>query len=110
MIRDGFGSAGGGGPGGNRNRIPNNKAITKHIFRDKTGHLPDTPQNRELLEEVSNSQEYFLGSDRYGNCWHAKILQNGTQIWTESRNGKIIDGGLNNIPKQWNDLTGLKKE
>ena len=38
-----------------------------------------------------------------------KNLENAKQVWVEVRNGKIIDGGLNDIPKEWNHFRGLKK-
>ena len=33
----------------------------------------------------------------------------GAQIWVQSRNHVIFDGGLNEVPLQWNADTGLKK-
>lgn len=90
------------------NKIPQNSSQEKHIFRDKAGHLPDTPKNRALLERVASDQNNFLGKDQYGNNWYAENQSDGSQIWVESRNGKIIDGGSNLAPKQWNDATGLK--
>ncbi len=47
----------------------------KHIFRDKPGHLRDTAANRQLLLEVAGDPNNFLGVDKYGKSWHAKILQ-----------------------------------
>lgn len=96
----------GGGAGGHfkgtigsRNKLPSNNSVLKHIFRDKQGHMNDTEKNRYLLESTANNKENYLGKDKYGNEWYAKILENGKQVWVEVRNGKIIDGGLNNTPK-----------
>lgn len=103
--------AGGSESGGNTtNKIPDNNSIIKHIFRDAEGHISDTPQNRALLEAVSNNVENFLGIDKYGNEWYAEILEDGRQVWVETRNGNIFEGGINEIPKSWNQSTGLKKE
>lgn len=98
------------GTKGSENKLPTNHSVLKHIFRDKQGHMMDTEKNRLLLETTANSKESYLGKDKYGNEWYAKIFESGKQVWVEVRNGKIIDGGLNNRPKSWNDGTGLKKE
>ncbi len=79
----------------------------KHIFRDKPGHLPDTPANRQLLLEISGDSKNFLGTDKYGKTWHAKTQKDGTQVWTCSRNGEIRNGGLNKAPKNFDRETGL---
>ena len=92
-----------------RNSIPNDDSTLGHIFRADTGHVPDTPDNRSLLESVGNDMDSFLGSDQYGNDWFARIENNGSQVWVEARNGRIWDGGVNVIPKPWNPKTGLKK-
>ena len=41
---------------GNRGKIPNNKSQTQHIFRNVPGHIPDTPNNRSLLENTTTSK------------------------------------------------------
>ena len=97
------------GTKGGRNSIPSENSVSKHIFRNKKGHLSDTVENRKLLENTANNNKNYLGKDRYGNEWYQQTLKNGKQLWTEVRNGKIINGGLNDIPKEWNPLTGLKK-
>ena len=53
-----------------------------HIFRDAPGHLPDTPANRELIVTTASNPENFLGTDSYGNDWHASPQPDGTQVWT----------------------------
>ena len=92
-----------------KNKIPNNDSTTGHIFRDAEGHIPDTPENRVLLEDVANDSANFRGTDKYGNEWYTKIQNDGSQVWVESRNGSIFEGGINNTPKTWSPETGLKK-
>ncbi len=91
------------------NRIPDNDSTIGHIFRDSEGHIPDTPENRALLEDVANSVDNFRGRDKYGNEWYTMDLEDGRQVWVEARNGNIFDGGINESPKFWNSETGLKK-
>ena len=91
------------------NKIPENDSIVKHIFRVKKGHLLDTPENRALLEEVSNEDKNFKGRDRYGNEWYSKILDDGRQVWVETRNNNIIEGGINDNPATWDESTGYKR-
>lgn len=92
-----------------KNEIPNNESIIGHIFRDADGHITDTPENRQLLEEVSNNTNNYLGTDKYGNDWYAQSQSDGSQIWVEVRNGIIFEGGINEEPRTWNPQTGLKK-
>lgn len=80
---------------------------TKHIFRDKEGHLPDTPENRKLLEGVADNPKTTLGNDKFGNTWSAQKRSDGTQVWTQTRNGKIINGGVNSTPRSFDPNTGL---
>lgn len=90
-----------------RNRLPTQKAQLKHIFTEEEGHLPDTPENRKLLEDLANDRGAISGPDKYGNTWSKKELPNGTQVWTSVRNGIIQNGGLNTSPKAYNPQTGL---
>ncbi len=57
--------------------------------------------------DVSNDSKTTLGSDKHGNEWSAKILDDGTQAWTQSRNGEVINGGVNKEPRDYNSETGL---
>ena len=91
------------------NRIPDNDSTIGHIFRDAEGHIPDTPENRALLENVANNVDNFRGKDKYGNEWYTMDLEDGSQVWVEVRNGNIFEGGINKAPKPWDPDTGLKK-
>jgi len=79
----------------------------KKIFGNREGHLPDTPENRKILQDVADDSGTTLGSDKHGNIWSARDLDDGTQIWTQTRNGEIINGGLNKTPRVYNSETGL---
>lgn len=89
-----------------------NQSTMGHIFDpNKTGegHIKDTPENRKKLSDVGMDEGSYLGKDQYGNDWHAKTNEDGTQTWVESRSGIIWDGGINNTPIPWNSNTGLKR-
>jgi len=59
------------------------------------------------LEGVANSPETTLGNDKFGSTWSAQIRSDGSQVWTQTRDGEIINGGLNQSPRQFNSETGL---
>ena len=90
---------------GVKNVITDNFA--NKIFGGRAGHLPDTPQNRKLLQDIANDPKTTLGPDKHGNVWSAKNLDDGTQVWTQSRNGETINGGLNKTPRVYSSETGL---
>ncbi|MBQ3799127.1 MAG: hypothetical protein II837_02415 [Treponema sp.] len=91
-------------------KLPNNPSVLGHVFDPKKeGHLPeDTFENRKKLDDVASNEDNYLGKDQYGNEWHGKINDDGSQTWTESRDGIIYDGGVNEVPKEFNPRTGLK--
>lgn len=101
-VRVGVRSA---GAGRMEHEIPDDRA--NHIFRDAEGHLSDTPANRKLLQNVANDPATKLGQDKYGSMWSASTRRNGSQVWTQTRNGKIINGGVNMVPRTFNPQTGL---
>ncbi len=79
-----------------------------HIFRNAPGHFAQaTRANIRLLESVTRSQRNFLGRDRFGNGWYARLNSNGTQTWVQVRNGRIVNGGINQTPRTFNPRSGL---
>lgn len=84
-----------------------NEPDKDHIFRNKPGHLIDTPENRARIENLVKDQIKYLGDDNHGNWWYAEILPNGTQLWAQTRGSKIINCGLNETPKEYNSNSGL---
>ena len=89
--------------------LPNDVSKLAHIFGERQGHLPGTNENKELLIKLANDSHSFKGKDEYGNFWHIKIQDDGTQLWVHHRNGVINNGGLNIIPRVWNNHTGLNR-
>ena len=85
--------------------IPNNRI--GHIFRNAPGHLPDTPDHRQLLIDTAFNSSNYLGTDKWGNDWYAYIQADGTQVWVQVRKGEIINGGLNLTLRPWHPTTGF---
>lgn len=84
--------------------------FAQHIFRNEEGHLPyDTPENRKLLLDLVSDQKNFLVKDIHGTNWYSKTLPNGKQLWATTRGYLIRNGGINNIPKTPNSITGLSR-
>ena len=104
MITKGGGSAGGNS---GQNRLSSKPPQLKHMFADRPGHLPDTPENRALLESVANNPNNYLGTDSMNTQWYAQIHSDGSQIWARVWNGFIFNGGINAVPREWNPVTGL---
>jgi len=94
--------------GAKTNSLPkDNPSQMGHIFNDNPGHLPNTPENQALIEDLINDGNCKLGPDQYGNDWFGRIMEDGNQLWAECRNGRVIDGGLSS-PRSYNPQTGLK--
>ncbi|MFE8604040.1 SitA5 family polymorphic toxin [Archangium violaceum] len=98
------GTSGGGNP---KKDIVIPEGRAKHIFRDAPGHLRDTPTHRQLLQEVASDESARLGTDKFGNEWFARTNPDGTQVWVQVRHGEIINGGLNQVPRNYNAQMGL---
>lgn len=56
-----------------------------------------------LLIKVTNNN--VIGPDKYGSTWSATILEDGSQAWTQSRDGKIFNGGINDFPRTYSPET-----
>ena len=95
-------------PGGaGSNVFPNDPSTIGHIFGDREGHLTDTPAHRAELLAVANDPACYLGEDKRGNHWFARLNEDGTQTWVIARNGTIREGGRNDSPHSWDPATGL---
>ena len=88
-------------------KLPPNDSQLKHIFEERDGHLPDTPENRKLLEELANNRDRYKGKDKYGNDWNIRLNDDGTQDWVRSQHQVINEGGRNKESRPWDDETGL---
>jgi hypothetical protein len=76
-----------------------------HIFRDTEGHFrEDTDANRRLLIQVASRRANAVGTDRVGNTWYAENLADGTQVWVRVRGNKIVNGGINQNPRDFRGL------
>ncbi|WP_354688227.1 hypothetical protein [Cupriavidus plantarum] len=104
-------SSGNGEEGRNttNNSLPSNSSQVAHIFREDTGHLPNTPENQQTLLSLVNNPANLLGTDRFGNQWFAQLLPDGSQLWGSVRNGVVQNGGLNATPNIFNPATGLSR-
>lgn len=87
--------------------LPPNESQLKHIFGNREGHLPDTPENRDALVNLARDTSKRIGRDRYGNIWHAEIREDGSQLWVRFRGNLINEGGRNETPRSWDDESGL---
>lgn len=84
------------------------KAI-HHIFRKARGHMPDSVENRQLLENMVR-KEHYHGIDQHGNSWYSQMVDDKRQLWASVRKQHIQNGGLNSIAREFNQNTGLCKE
>lgn len=77
-----------------------------HIFRNASGHVGDTPENRRLLLDTF-APAHKLGDDRFGNSWYARLLGDGRQVWIQARGDRIRNGGVNQRPRSFRLHAGL---
>jgi filamentous hemagglutinin len=52
--------------------LPTRDSQLRHIFCGRSGHIEDTPENRELLIGLANDVTARLESDQHGNIWAAR--------------------------------------
>lgn len=79
----------------------------KKIFGTREGHIPDTPQNRNMVRSLANDPGACLGTDNFGNAWMGKQMPDGTQLWLQTRGGIIWNAGVNKVPAVYNPRAGL---
>jgi RHS repeat-associated protein len=91
------------------NVCPTKSSQLEHIFRNAPGHLPNTPQNQQLLTDMVNNPANFRGPGKNGLQWYGAIQPDGTQLWGSVRNGVIQNGGLNLTPQPSNPGTGFSR-
>ena len=89
--------------------LPVAQSELRHIFRPSEGLIKDTPENRTLLLEVANDPASRLESDQHGNYWAARLLEDGRQVWVRMRGEKIINAGINAVPRDFHSMTGLNR-
>lgn len=104
VIEKGGGAAGGNG---GIKKLPSKPSQLKHIFANRPGHIPDTEANRALLESVANNPNNYVGTDSMNTQWYSQMLPDGTQAWVRVWNDTISNGGINQIPKIWDNTTGF---
>lgn len=88
-------------------KMTDREAQLNHIFGDRPGHVPRSPENVKLLEDTANNWRNYRGKDSRGNIWHVKRRDDGSQIWVRSQHGVINEGGVNTTSKTWDKETGL---
>lgn len=82
---------------------------SQHMFDDREGHRPDSLEFRaEIIATVKNVKNYH-GSDINNNDWYSEILSDGTQRWALVCKNIIKNGGINDIPKEYNPISGLSR-
>ncbi|WP_091507669.1 hypothetical protein [Flexibacter flexilis] len=93
------------------NIVTKSKSVLGHIFRNIVGHVnPSTVASQDryikLFEKVANNSANLNPNvlSNYqrtagGYQGYSQIFRNGQQVWVQTLNGKIINAGVNIIPK-----------
>ncbi len=80
---------------------------SNHIFDNRQGHRPDSPEFKTDVINCVKNVEYHVGPDIRDNEWFQKILSDGTQLWVQVRGDTIINCGINETLRMYNCITGL---
>ena len=75
-------------------KMPKQRAQVMHIMAKREGHMIDTPENRRILERISDDKKNYIRSDPRGFNVYSKVI-NGKEYWVHERNGIIQNGGVN---------------
>lgn len=85
------------------------KACMESEGRDKKA-LGFASLTQPTVSAIGSSQKRGLGwgcKNKFGITWSTQTRSGGTQVWAQTRDGKIINGGQNQTPGQFNPETGL---
>ena len=79
-----------------------------HVFTDKEGHLPKCKQAEKIIRNISSDESCFKGVDDFGNKWY-ECREGESQYWARVRDNKIVGGGRNKTPIEWDAKYGFRK-
>lgn|GEM_PF-2952755 len=85
------------------------KIIINHIFSGKDGHDPYTDARYYEMQKLVEDPTNFLGKDKDGVQWFAKVRSDGKQEWAYAYGTKVKSGGTNEIPLPFDPEFGLLK-
>jgi hypothetical protein len=100
-----------GGARGVTNTVTKSESVLGHIFRDATGHVnPSTLTSQDryirLFENVANNSaninpNILTNFQKTGSLFqgYSQTFRNGSQVWVQTFKDKIINAGVNIIPK-----------
>lgn len=71
--------------------------------------IKDTPENRNLIQEIAGQRRTYHGISKYGCDWHALILPDGRQIWVLVWNNQIYNARINDFPYAFHPLWGFSE-
>ena len=89
--------------------LPKNNSQLNHLFRNGTGHLIDTPENRKLIIDLTEDMSNYVGNGVYNTMWFSKTTLDG-QLWASVRNGIVQDCGINKTHKKYIEGKGIKSD
>jgi hypothetical protein len=92
------------------NQFSENKDNVVHMFRNKDGKLTDTTENRQRILNMTHDKNNCQGRDDRGNIWYMKVEPDGTQLYAEVRDCRIVNCGFNKISEHriYDQARGLK--
>lgn len=77
--------------------MPDDPAKAGHIFSDRRGHVPNTPENQARLRNLASDPSKHIGRDANGTDWYADDLPDGRQAWAQWRGDRVVNGGINEL-------------
>ena len=90
------------------NTLTTNTNQLNHMFADRSGHFThNTAVNRSLITSTANNPNKFMGEDSFGVQWFAHTQADGTQVWAKVKNNIITEAGINQVPHNFDQITGL---